>query len=151
MQTLFLLYTLKKMFGSFSSCPDVGKKTSFWGQGVTPRILSNARDSTINLACSILGSLQKTGDYTYFTPGPSQKNLAMSPLAIPCKQLGLEMYCRYIYLSPKDYAGRLEDKNYNSLYPPQNLGTCEYYISFILYVTKYLLIHLFHTQYIPQL
>ena len=60
------------------------------------------------------------------------------------------MDSRYINSPLKDPAGTLEDNNYGSPYPPQNPGTCEYYISFTWYVTKYLLAHPFHTQYIPQ-
>lgn len=78
-RTLFLLCTVRKMFGSFSSCPDAGKKTSFWGQVVTPRMLSNARDSTMNSARSILESSQKTSDYTYHTPWPTPKKSRYAP------------------------------------------------------------------------
>ena len=67
-QTLFLLCSVRKMFGTFSSRPDAGKKTSSRGQGVTTRILSNSRVSTINSAPSTLVNSQKTGDYTYPTP-----------------------------------------------------------------------------------
>lgn len=135
------------MFDSFSSRPDAGKKTSSRGQGVTPRILSNSRDSTINSARPISEPSQKTGEYTYPTPGPPQKNPTMSPPAIPCKQSWLEMHSRYIYPPPKDPVGTLEDENYGSLYPPQNPGTCEYYISCTWYVAKYLLAYPFH---VPQ-
>ena len=90
-RTLFLLCTVRKMFGSFSSRPDAGKKTSFRGQAVTPRMLSNARDSTINSARSISESSQKTGDYTYPTPGPPPKNPAMPPPAILCKQVHISI------------------------------------------------------------
>lgn len=138
------------MFGSFSSRPDAGKKTSSRGQGVTPRILSNSRDSKIKSTRSISESSQKTGKYTYPTPGPPHKNPTLPPPAIPRQQSGLEKHSRHMYPPPKDPAGTLEDENYGSPYPPQNAGTCEYYISSTRYVTKYLLAHPFHTQYIPQ-
>ena len=139
------------MFGSFSSCPDAGKKTSSRGLGVTPRILSNSRDSTINSAGSISKSSQKISEYPCPTTGRPQKNPTISPPAIPCKQSGFEIDSRYIYPSPKDPASTLKDNNYGSPYPPQNQDTCEYYISSTWYVTKYLLAHPFHTQYIPSL
>ena len=61
------------------------------------------------------------------------------------------MNSRYIHPPPEDNAGALEKENYDNPYPLPKSGTCEYYISSTLYVTKWLLAHLFYTTYTPQL
>lgn len=74
--TLFLLFTIRNVFDSFSGYPNIGKKTSSRGPGVTPRILSTMKDFTINSARIISEII---GNYTYPTPSPTVKKFCYAP------------------------------------------------------------------------